>query len=58
MALTWWLQSLWIPVSIPLVTDSLRSWWLQVRKQCGRKQRRCFDTLVILICWRDRKSVV
>jgi hypothetical protein len=46
------LQKVGLSLPIPTVTDSLQSWWFEVRKRFGRKEKRGFDTLVILISWR------
>jgi hypothetical protein len=39
-------------VAIPEVHDSLQSWWFRVRRGFMRRDRRGFDSLVILIGWR------
>jgi hypothetical protein len=33
-------------------TDSLHSWWLVARQRIPGQDRRGFDTLAILVCWR------
>jgi hypothetical protein len=37
---------------IPSQVDSMQTWWLQARECFSSKDRKGFDTLVILISWR------
>jgi hypothetical protein len=39
-------------VAIPSTEDNLQSWWKAARVNFRRKEKRCFDRLVILIAWR------
>jgi hypothetical protein len=50
----WWscFHRLHIQVGIPSQTDALQSWWLRSRRGLPRKDRRGFDSFVILVCWR------
>ena len=45
-------QYLGIVSGLPQLTDTLSSWWFRERKRFCKKDRRGFDTLVILACWR------
>jgi hypothetical protein len=46
------LQTFGLELAIPTASDSLQSWWFEARKRFGKKEKRGFDTLVILISWR------
>ena len=36
----------------PQLTDSWQGWWIRERKKFRKKEKRTFDTLVILVGWR------
>jgi hypothetical protein len=35
-----------------MVDDTPQTWWLTARRRVERRDRRTFDTLVLLVCWR------
>jgi hypothetical protein len=47
-----WLLKLQIMVDAPQMDDSLQSWWFRTRTRFGSKERRGFDSLVVLVSWR------
>jgi hypothetical protein len=49
-------QRLQVQIATPEQDDSTHSWWLATRKRIGTQERRSFDSLVILVCWRVWKQ--
>ena len=45
-----------VEVDMPHVSDSPQSWWFRARNRFGKKDKRGFDRLKILICWRIWKQ--
>jgi hypothetical protein len=41
-----------VGVAIPDAHDTIQSWWLSARRGIASRDRRGFDSLVILIGWR------
>jgi hypothetical protein len=53
------LMALGVNVAIPSTEDSLQSWWKAARVNFRRREKRCFDSLVILIAcrlWMEAKE--
>jgi hypothetical protein len=46
------LLKLQVMVDAPQMDDSLQSWWLRTRNRFRSKERRGFDSLVVLVSWR------
>jgi hypothetical protein len=40
----------------PLVTDTLDQWWTEGRERPEKKERRYFDSMVLLICWSTKEQ--
>jgi hypothetical protein len=46
------LSGIGVGVDTPLMEEDWTEWWLRSRRRFRRKERRAFDSLAILICWR------
>jgi type IV secretory pathway component VirB8 len=56
-----YLQQFGIDRQIPTQEDSMQSWWMQARERFNKKDRKAFDTMVILIScrlWKQRNARV
>ena len=45
-----------LPLQRPSIQSTLADWWCRTRSLVPAKERKAFDTLVVLICWSLRKQ--